>query len=135
VQPPTRIKAAIPEDTREYNGSLGQKSIAEHVLDIDLASSTRAMKEETAARTTVDSIHDLIKGRALVRIETVDVFICHELLMSLVIVSLLHDQAVSQQVSLSYLRQWHRRKVFQRRALSSKQVLHQVETIVINLLL
>jgi hypothetical protein len=60
----------------------------------------------------VDSMHDLIKGRVLVRIESVDMFICHELLMSLIIVSLLHDQMVAQQVSPSYLRQWHRRKVF-----------------------
>jgi hypothetical protein len=73
---------------------LGPKSIAKCIVDRGLAGSTRAMKEETAARTAVDSIHDLIKGRLLVRIESVNVFICHELLMSLVIVSLLHDQAV-----------------------------------------
>jgi hypothetical protein len=32
----------------EYNGSLGPKSIAKCIVDIGLASSTRAMKKETA---------------------------------------------------------------------------------------
>jgi hypothetical protein len=53
----------------EDNGTLGTKCIAESVVDIGLASFSRTMKKKALARVSVYSMHDLVKGRALVRIE------------------------------------------------------------------
>jgi hypothetical protein len=73
----------------EDNGTLGTKSIAESVVDIGLASFSRTMKEKALARVSVYSMHDLVKGSALCRIEIWNVLICYLLLLILIIISLL----------------------------------------------
>jgi hypothetical protein len=47
------------------------------------------------ARVSVYSMHDLVKGRALVRIEIGNVLICH-LLLLILIIFLLHEKMIPQ---------------------------------------
>jgi hypothetical protein len=54
------------------------------------------MKEKALARVSVYSMHDLVKGRALVRIEIGNALICHLLLLILIIISLLHEKMIPQ---------------------------------------
>jgi hypothetical protein len=92
VQPPIKIKAAIPEDATQRT----MVPLAESVVDIGLASSSRTMKGKALARVSVYSMHDLVKGRALVRIEVGNVLIFHLLLLILIIISLLHEMMIPQ---------------------------------------
>ena len=111
------------------------KSITQSVVDIGLACPSWTMEKEALARLSIDSMYDLVKGRALVSIEFGNVSVCYLLLLSLIIISLLHDEVVSQKLSPIHLRQRHRRELFKRRALSFEQLFHQVETIVVDLLI
>jgi hypothetical protein len=45
----------------EDNGTLGTKCIAESVVDMGLASSSRTMKEKALARVSIYSMYDLVK--------------------------------------------------------------------------
>jgi hypothetical protein len=80
----------------EDNGTLGTKCIAESVVDIGLASFSRTMKEKALARVSVYSMHDLVKGRVLVRIEIGNALIFHLLLLILIIIFLLHEKMIPQ---------------------------------------
>jgi hypothetical protein len=88
------------------------------------------MREGALARVSVYSMHDLVKGRALVRIEIGNALICHLLLLILIIIFLLHEKMIPQWHSTTHLRYWYRKKLVKRRALSFEKLLHQVETII-----
>jgi hypothetical protein len=72
------------------------KCIAESVVDIGLASSSRTMKEKALARVSVYSMYDQVKGRVLVRIEIGNTLICHLLLLILIIIFLLYEKMIPQ---------------------------------------
>jgi hypothetical protein len=80
----------------EDDGTLGMECIAESVVDTGLASSSRTMKEKALARVSVYSMHDLVKGRVLVRIEIGNALICHLLLLILIIIFLLYEKMIPQ---------------------------------------
>ena len=72
----------------ENNLALTTEMIAEGVVEVCLACASRTMKEECLARVSGDCLDDLVKGPALVWIESMNV-LCPQLSLLLKIIRLL----------------------------------------------